>query len=175
MNIVEPKHPNKFRLVKLPMWDGCVNAWQLAWPPSAHNRRLTTFSTGQRALEYLNEQLAKENDMPTIEEILDAAEVLEELRDKDHVVMNELKDEYSVTFSGTARQLRKIAELRTPKPFMPKVYISYDPDDTVVSVEKSDGGYVRVYVGENYLGDGGSLVHEDSEPFYGSDLIFGEE
>ncbi|QXN73042.1 hypothetical protein SEA_PHILLIS_71 [Mycobacterium phage Phillis] len=61
MNIVEPLAPSKFRLVKLPMWEGYVHPWQLAWPPNATVRRLRTFATGQEALEYLNSYLTISN------------------------------------------------------------------------------------------------------------------
>ncbi len=57
--------------------------------------------------------------------------------------------------------------------FKPRVLVDYEPDDTVVYVEKSTGGFVAVYVGEVYEYDRGFAIRTDSSGNPRATKVFG--
>lgn len=90
--------------------------------------------------------------MPTIEEIKAAAEVLDALFEEDAEL--EITTYGSTYFAQTSRQLRELASMRAPKPR--KVFVDEwrddDSMDVIVYIERHDGQFVGVYVGECWDG-----------------------
>lgn len=77
-------------------------------------------------------------------------------------------------FLGTASQLRRLAEIRTPKPFKPKVYVKYAEDDSAVYIEKPDGDYVAVYVASIYENGGVDVaMNREAATAIKGELVFG--
>lgn len=98
--------------------------------------------------------------MPTVDEIKAAAEVLDALFDEDA----EREIAYGSTYFGyTAKQLRELAEKREPK--ARKIFVDEwsgdDSKDVIVYIERHDGQFVGVYVGESW---GGVSVTESLRP-----------
>lgn len=89
--------------------------------------------------------------MPTVDEIKAAAEVLDALHDEK--AFRELSDPY-MTFNLTSKQLRELANNRAPKArkIFVDEYFGDDSKDVVVYIERHDGQFVGVYVGECWGG-----------------------
>lgn len=91
------------------------------------------------------------------EQLIEAASALRTLaRDRAY---EELPETHGFYWTHTADQLERLAELRKPKPWEPKVLIDAANSEghRVVSVEQGDGKFVRVYVSSN----GSTSVNRD--------------
>ncbi len=107
----------------------------------------------------------------SVEQVKDAADVVDALCGEE--AWREIPHE-GTHWLGAARQLRKLAEARTPKPWKPKVYVEYDEQDTAVYVEKTDGKFVSVYIGSAYDDDGrAGSDHIDNLTGARGTLVFG--
>lgn len=98
--------------------------------------------------------------MPTVDEIKSAAEVLDALFDEG--AEGEIAG-LATSFVTTSLQLRELAEKRAPK--ARKIFVDEwsgdDSKDVIVYIERHDGQFVGVYVGESW---GGVSVTESLRP-----------
>lgn len=112
----------------------------------------------------------------TVEEIEQAADVLERLYDEQAFNEGPLMGE-ETHFGTTEIQLRELSKHRKPKPWKPKVYVNHVEYDTSIYIEKPDGVYVGVYVGDVYRDSPDQCsvnrALSNFEPY--GDLIYGGE
>ncbi|WP_078323626.1 hypothetical protein [Mycobacteroides salmoniphilum] len=99
--------------------------------------------------------------MPTVEQINEVADLLEELCGDNFP--SDVLDADNTRFRATATQLRKVAESRKAKP--PKVFVNdYGDGDLAIYVEKPTGKFIGLHVLDSR--DGGYALNNDLGPSF---------